>query len=130
MTIETTKSILLIEDDEALREMYTLIITKAGYQIETATDGVQGIAKLRQGGYSLVLLDLMMPNLDGVGVLKSMQDVSNRPKKPNGPIIVLSNAGYNKVAEEALKLGAKIFLMKAELTPKELVKEIQELVGV
>lgn len=128
MTTET-KSILLVEDDEALREMYTLIITKAGYALETATDGVQGIAKLRQGGYNLVLLDLMMPNLDGIGVLKAMQDVSNRPKKPNGPIIVLSNAGYNKVAEEAIQLGAKGFLMKAELTPKELVKEIQDRIG-
>jgi DNA-binding response OmpR family regulator len=129
MTTDTTKSILLIEDDEALREMYTLIITKAGYILETATDGVQGIAKLRQGGYSLVLLDLMMPNLDGVGVLKSMQVVSNRPKKQNGPIIILSNAGYDKVAEEATKLGAKGFLMKAELTPKELIKEIQDRIG-
>lgn len=123
------KSILLVEDDQALREMYTLILTKADYQVEAVTDGIQGLVKLRNGGYDLVLLDLMMPNLDGIGVLKAMQEVGNRPKKPNGPIIVLSNAGYNKVAEEAITLGAKGFLMKAELTPKELVKEIQNRIG-
>ena len=118
------KSILLIEDDDDLRQMYTLIFTKAGYRFETANDGIQGLAKARQGGYDLILLDLMMPKLDGIGFLKEMKNEA--PKKPNGPILVLSNAGYNAVAEEAMKLGAAGFLLKADYLPAELVQEVEK----
>lgn len=116
--------ILLVDDDESLRQMYTLILTKAGYKLTTANDGVDGLAKAHEGGYDLVLLDLMMPNLDGIGFLKGIQQEA--PKKPNGPIVVLSNAGYDKVAKEAESLGAVGFLMKADLLPDDLIKRVQE----
>lgn len=121
---DAKKHILLIDDDEALRQMYSLILTKAGYQVTAANDGVQGLAKAREGGYTLVLLDLMMPNLDGIGVLKGLQEEA--PRKTNGPVIVLSNAGYNEIAKEAESLGASGFLMKADLLPKDLVEEIKK----
>ncbi len=114
--------ILLIEDDDDLRQMYSLIFSKAGYQLETANDGIQGLTKARQGGYSVILLDLMMPKLDGIGFLKELK--KNPPKKPNGPIVILSNAGYNQVAEEAMSLGAKGFLLKADFLPHDLVQEV------
>lgn len=119
----TATRILLIEDDDDLRQMYTLIFTKAGYQLETANDGVQGLTNARAGGYQLILLDLMMPKLDGIGFLKELK--KHGPKKPNGPIVILSNAGYNKVAEEAMTLGAQGFLLKADLLPHDLVKEVE-----
>lgn len=122
--IETHCKILLVEDDDDLRQMYTLIFTKAGYDLTTANDGVQGLTKAREGGFRLILLDLMMPKLDGIGFLKELK--KNGPKKPNGPIIILSNAGYNKVAEEAMMLGAKGFLLKADLLPHDLVKEVEK----
>ena len=115
--------VLLVDDDEALRQMYNLILEKAGYQLELANDGIQGLAKAREGGYDLILLDLMMPNLDGIGFLKALQE--EPPKRPNGPIIVLSNAGYDAVAKEAESLGAVGFLMKADLLPKDLVGEVK-----
>lgn len=104
--------------------MYRLILTKAGYQVSTAVDGVDGLAKAHEGGFNLILLDLMMPNLDGIGFLKGIGQEA--PKKPNGPVIVLSNAGYDVVAKEAEALGAAKFLMKAELSPEELVREVGE----
>lgn len=116
------KTILLIDDDESLRQMYTLILGKAGYEVVTANDGVQGLAKARQGGFDLILLDLMMPNLDGIGFLKGLQ--TEPPKKPNGPVVALSNAGYDAVAKEAASLGAQGFLLKADLLPKDLVREV------
>jgi len=122
--ITTGKKILLVDDDESLRQMYNLILTKAGYQVTKALDGIDGLAKAREGGYDLILLDLMMPNLDGIGMLKGLLEES--PKKPNGPIVVLSNAGYNEVAKEALSLGVAGFLMKAELLPKDLIKAVSE----
>lgn len=116
--------ILLVDDDDSLRQMYTLILGKEGYEVTTATDGVDGLAKARQGGYDLILLDLMMPNLNGIGFLKGLKEEG--PKQTNGSIIVLSNAGYNEVAKEAEGLGAAGFLMKADLLPKDLIKEVKE----
>lgn len=120
----TNARLLLIEDDDDLRQMYTLIFTKAGYNLTTANDGVQGVTKARSGGFDLILLDLMMPKLDGIGVLKELR--KEPPKKNNGPIIILSNAGYNKVAEEAMSLGASGFLLKADLLPHDLVAEVEK----
>lgn len=114
--------ILLVDDDESLRHMYNLILKREGFTVDSANDGVQGLGKAREGGYDLVLLDLMMPNLDGIGMLKGLKEEG--PKKPLGPIIILSNAGYDTVAKEAISLGATKFLMKADLLPQDLVREI------
>lgn len=118
-----TPRILLVEDDESLRSMYYTILTKEGFSVELAGDGVDGLGKARAGGYDLVLLDLMMPNLNGIGLLRLLKEEG--PKIPLGPIIVLSNAGYDAVAKEAESLGAAGFLMKADLLPKDLVREIR-----
>lgn len=116
--------ILLIDDDADLRQLYALIFTKAGFSLTTASDGIEGLAKARAGGYACILLDLMMPNLDGIGFLKGLQ--SEPAKKTNGPIIVLSNAGYDAVEKEAQKLGATGFLLKAEMLPDDLVNEVKK----
>ena len=119
----TTRRLLLVDDDADLRQMYGLILGKEGYQLDLAEDGLEGLAKARAGGYDLILLDLMMPNLDGIGFLKGLKE--ERPKTPNGAVIVLSNAGYDAVAKEAITLGAKGFLMKADLLPKDLLREVE-----
>ncbi|MDP3685798.1 MAG: response regulator [bacterium] len=116
--------ILLVDDDGDLRQMYTLILGKMGYELTIAEDGLEGLAKAREGGYDLILLDLMMPNLDGIGFLKGLKEES--PKTPNGAIVILSNAGYDAVAKEAMTLGAKGFLMKADMLPKDLVHEVEK----
>lgn len=125
--MDSHSKILLVEDDDDLRQMYTLIFSKAGYDLTTANDGVQGLTAAREGGFQIILLDLMMPKLDGIGFLKELK--KEGPKKPNGPIIILSNAGYNKVAEEAMTLGAKGFLLKADLLPHDLVKEVEKYIA-
>lgn len=119
------KKILLVDDDESLRQMYALILGKAGYELTSADDGIEGIAKIREGGWDLILLDLMMPNLDGIGVLKAFKEEPGKCTS-DCPIVVLSNAGYNTVAKEAEGLGAKGFLMKADLLPKDLVEAIKK----
>ncbi len=119
------KKILLVDDDESLRQMYSLILGKEGYTLMTANDGVQGLAKIREGEWDLVLLDLMMPNLDGIGVLKALQEEPGKYEQ-SCPIVVLSNAGYGTVAKEAENLGAKDFLMKADMLPKDLLEELEK----
>lgn len=124
MSKDQAKKILLIDDDANLRQMYRMILKKEGYEVTTAQDGVQGLAAAREGGYSLILLDLMMPNLDGLGFLREYKN--EEPKAPNGPIVILSNAGYNEVAKEAEEMGAVGFLMKVDMLPKDLVKEVKK----
>ena len=122
-----SKKILLVDDDESLRQMYTLILKKEGFTLETADDGVKGLSRIREGGWDLVLLALMMPAMNGIGVLKALEDEG--PKAKNGPLVVLSNAGYGKVAKEAEALGAKGFLMKADLLPPDLIKAVRKYLG-
>lgn len=115
------KKVLIVEDDQFIREMYTLVLTKAGYEVKEAPDGAAGLTDAQQGGYAVILLDLMMPQMDGMTFLKELK--ANPSKKPNGPIIILSNLAYAEAEDETKKLGASGFLVKADLEPKE-VEEV------
>lgn len=117
-------TVLLVEDDEALRNMYNLILTRKGFAVDLAQDGEEGLTKARMGGYAVILLDLLMPKLDGIGVLKALK--AEPAKQPNGPIILLSNAQFDGLAAEAKELGAKGVLLKADLLPADLVKAVQQ----
>lgn len=130
MTAESApkKKILLVDDDESLRQMYTLVLTKAGHDMTTADDGSEGLARIREGGWDLILLDLMMPNVNGIEVLHALQDESG--KQGDCPIVILSNAGYNDISEEAMGLGAKGFIMKADYLPADLVAEVNKYLGI
>jgi len=116
--------ILLVDDDSFIRELYEEILTGAGYQVEMAVDGKEGLEKISGGGYDLVLLDVMMPYLDGIGVLKKLEEEKTRGK--NGPIILLTNLAYDPVMKEAAERGAAACLYKADMNPDEFLKIISE----
>lgn len=120
---QSKKRILLVDDDESLRQMYTLILTKAGYDMTTADDGIKGLAKIREGNWDLILLDLMMPNMTGIETLHGLKD--ERGKFDDCPIVILSNAGYSDISKEAMALGASGFIMKADFLPADLVAEVK-----
>jgi len=109
--------ILIVEDDQFIREMYHLILTKDGHDVTDALDGKVGLGLAQEGGYDVILLDLMMPNLDGLGFLKGLQE--KPATKENGAIIVLSNLAYGDAKQKALELGASGFLVKADLDPQD-----------
>lgn len=117
-------SILLVEDDEALRNMYHHILTRKGFVVDLAQDGEEGLTKAQTGGYSIILLDLLMPKLDGIGVLRALKN--QPPQKKNGPVLLLSNAQFDDLAKDATELGAEGVLLKADLLPADLVKTVQE----
>ncbi len=123
MTSDKQK-ILIIEDDIYIRDVYEEILTKAGYDIITAVDGQEGVVKAQEGGYSLILLDVMMPKLDGLGVLRELKE--SPPKKTNGHIILLTNLAHNTIIDEAKKLGAFSYFIKSDLNPDELVQKVKE----
>src|SRR6185436_8567399 len=78
------KRILLADDDLYIRDIYLEILKSDGFDVDTAINGEEALEKLHQGGYDLVILDVMMPKLDGIGVLDGLQ--KNPPLKQNGPI--------------------------------------------
>jgi len=117
------KRILIIEDDVYIRDLYAEILGEAGYDVATAVDGEEGLVKAKTGGYHLILLDVMMPKLDGLGVLHGLQQ--NPPQNPNGQVILLTNLAQDEVVQEALKTGANDFVIKSDLNPQELLTRLK-----
>ncbi|MDD2823356.1 MAG: response regulator [Candidatus Daviesbacteria bacterium] len=115
--------VLLVDDDAELRNLYEELLIGAGYQVETAVDGESALAKITAGGYDLVVLDIMMPKIDGLEVLRRLKALNPPPK--NGPIVMLSALDQMQVINEAISLGAAGFLHKPELTPDQFLMEIK-----
>lgn len=121
------KKLLLADDDMYIRELYTEVLKEAGYDVVVCQNGEEALAQLSQGGFDMVLLDIMMPKLDGIGVLQSMKQ--KPAAKPNGPVILLTNLAHDPILKEATALGAQTFLIKADLTPDQLVSKIKSIVA-
>lgn len=118
--------ILIVDDDLYIRELYEEVLKDAGYDVSTALDGEDGLLKLKQGGFDLILLDVMMPKLDGLGVLQKLSEIS--PKPTNGPIILLTNLSHDPIINEAIHHGASTYMIKADVTPDQLLAKVKEVV--
>lgn len=118
------KRILVVEDDQFLRELYVDILTSAGYQIEQAPDGEVGFEMMKKGGYDLVLLDIMLPKMDGISILRKLKE-ETPPETPNQIVVVLSNLGQESIIAEAVQLGARGYMIKSDLTPEQALNEVQ-----
>ncbi len=116
------KIILIIEDDKFLRELITQKLIKEGYGVSEAVDGEEGIKKVKEEKPDLVLLDLILPGIDGFEVLSRMREES---ALTSIPVIILSNLGQKEDVEKGLKLGAVDYLIKAHFTPGEIIDKIK-----
>ncbi len=118
------KKILIIEDDEFLRELIGQKLTREGYIIVEAEDGERGIEAVKKEKPDLVLLDLILPGVDGFEVLSQ---IKKDPSTAQVPVLILSNLGQKDDIERGLKLGAVDYLIKAQFTPGEIVKKIAKI---
>jgi DNA-binding response OmpR family regulator len=117
-----TKKVLIIEDDKFLRELLGKKLSSLSYNPILAIDGEEGLEKIKKEKPDVVLLDLMLPGMNGFEVLeKAKKD----PTISNIPVIILSNLGQSEDIEKGLRLGAKDFLVKAHFTPQEIVNKLQ-----
>ena len=114
--------ILVIDDDPYLRDLYKEVLTQGGYQVDVASDGQEGLTKILQGGYDLTLLDIMMPKIDGLKILKILKD--KPPSVYNGPIFVLSVLNQDDIIKKAMDLGAKGYIVKSDLNPDQVLNKI------
>ncbi len=117
---ETKEKILVVEDDKFLIKAYNIKFTRAGFEVITATDGAEGLEMAKRELPKLILLDLMLPKIDGFEFLKRMA-VDESLK--NIPVIVLSNLGQQTDKDRALALGAKEYLIKADYSLDEIIEK-------
>lgn len=114
--------ILIIEDDQFLRDFYQDLLVSEGYIVDTAEDGETAFNKISQGGWALIMLDIMLPKKDGLQILQDLK--VSPPKSANGPIIVLTNLGNDAIIKQAFQFGASGYLIKSALNPDEVLSEI------
>lgn len=119
-----SKKILVVDDDQYIRELYEEVLKAEGYAVETAVDGEEGFALMQKGGYDLILLDVMMPKKDGLGVLSALEQ--NPPSTKNGPILLITNLGHDPIIEEAKKKGATSYLVKDAMNPDEFLQNVKK----
>jgi CheY-like chemotaxis protein len=116
------RKILLVEDDPTLREVYNLVLSTEPYLITTAINGKDALEKCAETQYDLILLDLMMPVLDGVGFLeKYVGDEIAPPTK----VIVLSNLSSGQELTKAMSYGVQKSVLKADLSPRQLLATVR-----
>lgn len=115
--------VLLIEDDVAICEMYSMKLTFDGYSVTTASDGDEGIAKAKEVRPDIIFLDVRMPKKDGFEVLAALRA---DPATSHIPVVVLSNYGAGELVQRALALGASEYLIKSNTTPGSLSDGIAE----
>jgi len=120
------KKILIVEDDTFLRELISQKLSNEGYDITEAADGEQGLKELEKEKPDLILLDLILPGLDGFEFLSKLKEDA---QLSGVPVIILSNLGQKDDIEKALQMGADDYLIKAHFTPGEIVNKVKGVLG-
>lgn len=118
--------ILLIEDEEMLANMYEVKFKNEGFELEKALDGSDGLAKAKANKPDFILLDIIMPKMDGFSVLKSLKEDETTK---DVPVMLLTNLGQEEDIKKGQELGAVGYLVKANITPSEVVAEVKKKLG-
>lgn len=119
---KVVRKILLVEDEASLKELYRELLFSEGFEVDVVEDGQAALESMRRGGYDLVLLDIRLPKLDGLQVLKQLTD---EEKENAGIIYMLTNFNDDTVIKEAYELGADGYLMKSAMTPADVLDEVE-----
>jgi len=121
-----SKKILIIEDEEYLVDMYTMKFESEGFDVLSANNGKDGLAIAKKTKPDLILLDLIMPKMDGYQVL---EELLHHESTKNSLIYIFSNLGQGKEVERGLKKGADGYFVKSNLTPSQLVTKIKKILS-
>ena len=125
-TQKTKKRVLIVEDEPSLLELYRLALEQAGFVVFTAVNGDAGYLLVKGNPVDLILLDILMPKVDGYEALRHLK---NDPDTKEIPVIIFSNLSQKEEIEKGLKLGAKDFVVKTSVTPKALVEKVKQWVS-
>lgn len=117
--------ILIVEDDPLTSRMYQQAFTFHNFEVEVSFDGEDGLEKVRKGKPTIILLDIMMPKMNGLKVLEKLEA---DPETKKIPVVMLTNLAEEQDAEAALSLGAIKYIIKSEYTPKQIVDMVKEII--
>lgn len=117
-----SKKILLIEDEDFIRDLYKRQLEQANLLTDAFGSGAAGLKALRANKYDLVLLDIMLPDMNGLQILKT---IKTDPQTQHVPVIMLTNLGQEQIIKEGFTLGAESYLIKASYTPDQMVEEVR-----
>src|SRR5476651_1669604 len=118
--------VLIIEDDPLMSRMYQKIFTFEKYEVEVAGDGEEGLAKVLSTNPTIILLDVMMPKMNGLQVLEKLKA---DPATKAIPVVMLTNLAGQQDAETALSKGAVKYIVKSEHEPKEISDMVNEIIA-
>ena len=120
------KTILCIEDDRFIGEMYVRSLKKAGYEVDWTVDGNDGLVAARNKKYDFILLDIMLPEKRGTEILEALKG-GKKNLVPDSRVIVLTNFEQDEESKAVMEQDADAYLIKAEITPKKLIAIIEQL---
>ncbi len=126
--MNTAKSILIIEDDRFIGEMYVRSLRKADYDVDWMVDGNDGLVAARNKPYDAILLDVMLPERRGSDILQALRG-NGKDLIPNTKVLVLTNFEQDEESRLAMQQNADAYLIKAEITPRKLLAILSELLG-
>ena len=119
---ENKIKILIVEDDFFIRELYDRQFNKEGFTVLTSEDGPDGLVKASQEKPDLILLDIMLPKLNGLDLLRTLK---SKPETKDIPVILLTNLGQESVIKEGFEYGAESYLIKSAYTPSQIIDEVK-----
>jgi DNA-binding response OmpR family regulator len=124
----TPTKILIVEDDSFLREIYVDTLKQAGFEVSSAEEGTEGLQKIKAGGWDLLLLDIILPQLDGIEIMKKLRADPAFEIQGKKPIIFLTNLDNDNEIKQAKLLGNG-YIIKSQVNPGELVEKIKEILS-
>ncbi len=117
------KKILCIEDEVFIGELYVRALVKAGYEVTIEVDGLRGLELAQSNQFDIILLDIMVPSITGIDILKRLRNPAETPRL-HGKVIITTNLDQREDIRAAIEKQADGYLVKAEITPRELVSII------
>jgi len=120
------KRVLCIEDERFITELYARALTRGGYNVDFETDGQKGLQKAQTDSYDIILIDLMVPTIDGIEILRSLRDPAKTPHL-KAKIMIITNLEQRDEVRADIERQADGYIIKAEITPRELVSILDNL---
>lgn len=120
------KKICIVDDEPMIAEMYKIKLEEEGYEVAVACDGLQGFLSIKKEKPDLALVDIVMPNEDGLSLMKR---IKNDPEISSTPVVVLTNLDDAETRKSACRLGALFYLVKPHFMPSQLVKIVKEILS-
>ncbi len=118
--------VFLVEDDPTLVEMYKVKFTESGFDLTVSGNGSEGLAIALKQPFDIILLDIILPGMDGFAIL---QELKKNPKTKATPVVMMSNLGQEADISRGKELGADDYLVKASFTPSQVVEKMVSIVG-